>query len=242
MQVAIITGGNGRLGKEFTRTLEKEGVKVISFDLVGERVDIVRRNEVMKAVAKVIEEHGKIDILINNAAFNPKVGTDASITGEDCWDRYEEYSPEQWLNEFDVLHGAFWVTQEVAKHMIPANSGSIVWIGSPDGQFGPDHRKYGKDRFKSPAYCATKGAMFAMMRSWASYFSEVAPNVRSNALSLGGMDFGEFTDDFKERFNYRNMLHRPGKHDEANEALLFLCREGLAQGSVITLDGGQTAW
>ena len=249
--VAIITGAAGGLGINHAKILNDAGSTVISFDIskstslegVAKQmiVDITNREEVFKAVDTIINKYGKVDVLINNAALNPQVEGESS---KDSWAPHEEYPEELWKNEFDVgVHGAMWATQAVAKDMIKRNEGSIIFVSSVDALISQDYRKYKDGQFKSPAYPATKAALLGIMRTWAGYFAMQAPNVRSNALCLGGVDFGTMDKDFLKKFNDRNLLRRPANPDEYQGIILALASKATSfmTGSTIVIDGGQSA-
>lgn len=254
-RVAIVTGGAGRLGVKHIEILHDAGAKVFSFDVINNGslagiaeqivVDITKKQEVFSAVEEVISRQGRIDILINNAAFNPKVGSDAGSTGDECWSPHEQYPENLWRKEFDIgLNGAEFCTQAVARYMIPENRGCILNIASTSAITAPDHRKYKPGRFKSAAYPIVKTALLGLTRTWASYFASVAPKVRVNAVCFGAVNFGSMEPEFLAKLGERNMLGRPATPDEYKGAILFLCSDASAfmTASTVVIDGGQTAW
>lgn len=254
-RVAIITGGAGRLGIKHAEILHAAGARVVSFDVVkNDRlkeiaeqvvVDITKRAHVFKAVDDVLRNNGRVDILINNAAFTSKVGSDASTTEDACWSPHEQYPEELWRMEFDIgLNGALFCIQAVARHMIPQNRGCILNIASTSAITAPDHRKYKPGRFKSAAYPVIKTALLGLTRSWAGYFASVAPRVRVNAVCFGAVNFGTMEPEFLAKLGERNMLGRPATPDEYKGTVLFLCSDASAfiTASTLVADGGQTAW
>lgn len=254
-RVAIITGGAGKLGIKHAEILDVAGAKVVSFDIAKNdrlngiakqvMVDITKRTNVFKAVDKVVVQYGRVDILINNAAFNPKVGLDAGTTGDECWRPYEQYPERLWKMEFDIgLNGAFFCTQAVAKYMINENRGCILNIASTSAITAPDHRKYEPGRFKSAAYPVVKTALLGLTRSWAAYFASVAPRVRVNAVCFGAVNFGSMEPEFLAKLGRRNMLGRPALPDDYKGTVLFLCSDASSfiTASTLIADGGQTAW
>lgn len=254
-RVAIITGGAGKLGIKHAEILNAAGANVISFDIIKNDclngiakqviVDITKRTEVFRAIDEIAARYGRIDILINNAAFNPKVGADAGTTGDECWSPHEQYPEELWRMEFDIgLNGAFFCTQAVARYMIKGNRGCILNIASTSAITAPDHRKYEPGRFKSAAYPVVKTALLGLTRSWAAYFASVAPKVRVNAVCFGAVNFGSMEPGFLEKLGKRNMLGRPALPDEYKGTILFLCSDASAfiTASTLVADSGQTAW
>lgn len=253
-RVAIITGGAGRLGVKHAEILHDAGARVFSFDVVRQPalneiavqfiVDITKRDEVFRGVNSVLGLWGRVDILINNAAFNPKVGKDAGDTGDACWAPYEEFSEEQWDKELRIgLTGAQFCTQAVARYMIRENRGCILNIASTSAITAPDHRKYKTGRFKSVAYPVVKTALLGLTRTWASYFASVAPKVRVNAVCFGAVNFGSMEPEFLAKLGERNMLRRPATPNEYKGTVLFLCSDASSfiTASTLIADGGQTA-
>ena len=254
-RVAIITGGAGRLGIKHAEILHAAGASVISFDVarsddlnkIAEQVivDITKRADVVDAVDKIVARHSRIDILINNAAFNPKVGLDTDTTGNECWSPHEQYPEELWRMELDIgLNGAMFCTQAVARSMISRNRGCILNVSSTSAITAPDHRKYKSGRFKSAAYPVEKAALLGLTRSWAAYFASVAPKVRVNAICFGAVNFGSIEPEFLAKLGERNMLGRPAMPDEYKGTVLFLCSDAstFMTASTLVVDGGQTAW
>lgn len=255
-QVAIVTGGAGRLGVQHCKILHDAGARVISFDVarrnseldgIAEQavVDITSRDEVVRAVDILVSVYGRVDILINNAAFNPRVGKDADAASDECWGPYETYPESTWRKEFAIgLDGAQWCTQAVAKHMIPKNSGCIINIASTSAITTPDHRKYKPGKFKSVAYPIIKAALVHHANVWASYFSRVAPGIRINSVCFGAVNFGSVEPEFLAKLGERNMLGRPARPDEYQGVILFLCSKAaeFITASALVADGGQTAW
>ena len=254
-RVAIITGGAGKLGIKHAEILNEAGAYVVSFDIVKNNrlneiakqmiVDITKHTDVFRTVDEIVARHGRIDILINNAAFNPKVGSNADTTGDECWSPHEQYSEKLWKMEFDIgLNGAFFCTKAVARYMIKKNRGCILNIASTSAITAPDHRKYEPGRFKSAAYPVVKTALLGLTRSWASYFASVAPKVRVNAVCFGAVNFGSMEPEFLAKLGQRNMLGRPASPDDYKGTVLFLCSDASAfiTASTLVADGGQTVW
>lgn len=252
-EVAIVTGGAGRLGTQFCVALHDAGAKVVSFDVAESEklnglaeqmnVDITGREAVFKAVRKVAEQYGKVSILINNAAF--RISRKDAKVGDEGWGPHETYPEELWKKEFDVgLNGAMWCTQAAAEQMIKARRGSIVNIASTSAITAPDHRKYEKGRFKSAAYPVIKTALLGFTRGWASYFASAAPGVRVNAVCFGAVNFGSTEPEFLKKLGERNMLGRPARPDEYGGIIVFLCSPAATfiNASTLVADGGQTAW
>ena len=251
-RVAVITGGDGRLGIEHAKALSAAGARVYSFDTVRRDVlaefathmdvDITEPEKIADAVAKVVKETGRIDILVNNAVIDPPLPKE----GERGWEAYPEFSKGQWEKEIAVgLSGAQYSLQAVAPVMIKQKKGSVIQISSTSGITAPNHSKYPPGRFKSAAYPTVKTGLLGLTRAWASYFAAVgAPDVRVNALCLGAVNFKEITPELLEKLKGRNMFGRPARPSEYHGALVFLASDASAfmTAQTLIMDGGQTAW
>jgi NAD(P)-dependent dehydrogenase (short-subunit alcohol dehydrogenase family) len=254
-KTAIVTGGSGLLGVRHCEILDAAGATVYSFDirknpaLIGVAdqlaVDVTNRAACFKAVKKVADEAERVDILVNNAAFNPKVGSDARPEDDASWGPLEEMSSNQWRFEIAAsLDSAMYMTQAVARFMIPVNSGSIINVSSTAGITGTDQRKYKDGRYKSAAYGTAKTALLGFTRQWAAYFAAVSPNVRINAICPGGVNSGSMDPEFLKKLGSKNMLGRPATPNDYQGLILFLASEAssFVTASTIVADGGQTAW
>lgn len=237
-KVAIITGGAGMLGKEYTKILTAAGAaEVIWFDIKHSKpVNITDEKLVEEAVNIIMEKCGRIDILINNAGLNPPP------SDTENYKPYEKFSLERWRKEIDVgLTGAMICTKAVAPIMMKQKSGVIVNIVSDLALIAPNNSIYDDGKFKSIAYCTVKGALLEFTRAWASYLAPYG--VRVNALAPGGV-FNNQDAKFVEKNAKLNMLGRMAGKDEYNGAILFLCSDASSYmtGSVLVIDGGRTAW
>ncbi len=254
-KTAIITGGAGRLGIEHAIILKSAGATVVSFDVtkstalegIAEQyiVDITKPLDIKTAVDTIAKKHGGINILINNAAINPKVGKDATAADEAMFSPYELYPQLQWDKELAVgLSGSQFCIQAVAPYMMKQREGSIINISSTSSITAPQHGKYEKGKFKSVAYPTIKTALLGLTRAWASYFAAVAPGVRVNSVSFGAVNFGSMEPEFIAKLGARNMLGRPAQPDEYQGVILFLASKAseFITASNMVVDGGQTAW
>ena len=192
-RVAIVTGGVGLLGTEFCRTLAEAGASVAVLDLnaasssatadsltkngynaLGISADITKPDSVNAAVEKVLSEFGRLDILVNSAALDPKFDGDAMKKGavlspskEITPGSFEDYPLDQWNAAMNVnLTGMFLMTQACVKPMLAQGKrGSIINICSTYGLNGPDQRIYIKDgqrvAYKPVYYTVTKAGVLA---------------------------------------------------------------------------------
>jgi NAD(P)-dependent dehydrogenase (short-subunit alcohol dehydrogenase family) len=247
-KIAVVTGGAGLLGVMHRDALAAAGATVISFDLVVDderamRVDITNGEEVEASVSEVEQTYGQIDILVNNAARNPKVEDGVS------WSRLESFERKEWDADLAVgLTGAFLMSQAVGTAMANRRSGVILNICSDLAVIAPDQRLYrlpglpdDAQPVKPVTYSVVKHALLGLTRYLATYWASA--NVRVNALSPGGVENGQDAA-FVERLSALIPLGRMAHFDEYQGALLFLCSEASSYmtGQNLVVDGGRTVW
>ena len=263
--VAVITGGAGLLGKEFCRTLAEAGAAVAVVDLSGEAAktvadglnadgyralglatDITQPDSINAMVASVLSTFGRLDILVNSAALDPKFDPDAAAKGI-APGAFEDYPLEQWNAAMNVnLTGMFLVTQACVRPMLAqGKKGSIINICSTYGLNGPDQRIYIKDckrvAFKPVYYTVTKAGVLGFTKYLAAYYA--GTEIRVNALTPGGV-FNDHEDYFVKNYSVKTILGRMARKDEMNGALLFLASDASSYmtGNNVVVDGGWTAW
>jgi 2-deoxy-D-gluconate 3-dehydrogenase len=264
-RVAVVTGGVGLLGTEFCRTLAEAGAVVAVVDLnesasqaVAESLtssgyqalalptDITQPDAVSAAVDKALSAFGRIDILVNSAALDPKFDPDAVNKGITPG-AFEDYPLDLWNSALNVnLTGMFLMTQACVKPMIEqGKKGSIINICSTYGLNGPDQRIYIKDgkrvAFKPVYYTVTKAGVMGFTKYLAAYYAET--EIRVNALTPGGV-FNNHEDYFVRNYSAKTILGRMARKDEMNGALLFLASDASSYmtGNNVVVDGGWTAW
>lgn len=261
-RVAIVTGGAGLLGAEFCRTLAEAGATVAVADLdakkaeavaaglraaggnaAGIALDVTRPESVNQAVASVRKDHGRVDVLVNSAALDPKFD---AAHHEKAVNAFEDYPLEMWNQALSVnLTGMFLCSQAVSRLMLEQGQGVIINLCSTYGLVGPDQRIYerpGKPRqFKPVYYSVTKAGVLGMTRYLATYYA--GTGLRVNALTPGGV-FNEHDEEFVAHYSARTVLGRMARRDEMNGALLFLASDASSYmtGSNLVVDGGWTAW
>ena len=264
-RVAVVTGGVGLLGAEFCKTLAEAGASVAVVDLNGDaakkvadaltkdgyrakaiQADITKPDSVKAMAASVLSDFGRLDVLVNSAALDPKFDPDAAAKGI-APGAFEDYPLEQWNAAMNVnLTGMFLVTQACVKPMIvQGKKGSIINICSTYGLNGPDQRIYIKDgkrvAFKPVYYTVTKAGVMGFTKYLAAYYAE--SEIRVNALTPGGV-FNNHEDYFVKNYSAKTILGRMAKKDEMNGALLFLASDASSYmtGNNVVVDGGWTAW
>jgi NAD(P)-dependent dehydrogenase (short-subunit alcohol dehydrogenase family) len=264
-RVAVITGGVGLLGAEFCRTLAEAGAAVAVVDLNASAsqavtdsltnsgykalalpTDITQPDSVNVAVEKILSTFGRLDILVNSAALDPKFDPEAINKGITPG-AFEDYPLDLWNSALNVnLTGMFLMTQACVKPMIEqGKKGSIINICSTYGLNGPDQRIYIKEgkrvAFKPIYYTVTKAGVMGFTKYLAAYYAET--EIRVNALTPGGV-FNNHEDYFVKNYSAKTILGRMAKRDEMNGALLFLASEASSYmtGNNVVVDGGWTAW
>jgi 2-deoxy-D-gluconate 3-dehydrogenase len=197
-------------------------------------------------VASVLSTFGRLDILVNSAALDPKFDPDAASKGI-APGAFEDYPLSDWNAALNVnLTGMFLVTQACVKPMIAqGKKGSIINICSTYGLNGPDQRIYIKDgkrvAFKPVYYTTTKAGVMGFTKYLAAYYAET--EIRVNALTPGGV-FNNHEEYFVKNYSAKTILGRMAKKDEMNGALLFLASDASSYmtGNNVIVDGGWTAW
>jgi NAD(P)-dependent dehydrogenase (short-subunit alcohol dehydrogenase family) len=261
-RVAIVTGGAGLLGREFCRTLASAGAHVIVADIDGMQakqvadsildqglkaeslaLDITEPEAINSAEAHITDRHGRLDVLVNCAARDPKFDPAHRSLHTNA---FEEFPLSAWRKALDVnLTGMFLVTQMTARLMRESGSGSIINICSTYGLVGPDQRIYQRQgeepRIKPVYYSTTKAGVLGFTRYLAAYFA--GTRIRVNALSPGGV-FNNHDEEFVRQYSARTILGRMAERSEMNAALLFLASDGSSYmtGANLVVDGGWTAW
>jgi NAD(P)-dependent dehydrogenase (short-subunit alcohol dehydrogenase family) len=266
--VAIVTGGAGRLGTQYVRTLASAGALVASFDIVDRlgavaepllaefgdavsfhRVDITRRDAVDAAVAAVAARFGAPTILVNNAGLGSSPADGALETGA-----FERYPESAWTAMIDShLKGTFIVSQSFiaafksARETRPTVAGSIVNVSSTYGLVTPDQSVYdfrregGAEYYKPVGYSVAKSGVLNFTRWLAEYCAPF--NVRVNTLVPGGVAEKEHSPQFVAEYVKRTPLGRMATDEDYNGAIVFLASKASAYmtGAMLVVDGGWTA-
>jgi len=261
-RVAIITGGAGMLGYQHGAILASAGARVVLLDLasanpqarakqlsdefgtdsIGIACDIGCETSLKEACAQILTAFGRIDILINNAANNPKVEG-----GNMAWSRLENFPLAVWDADIRVgLTGAFLCSRIFGAEMAKRKSGVIVNVASDLAVIAPDQRLYRVDGLpeesqpvKPVTYSVVKTALLGLTRYLATYWSSA--NIRVNAISPGGVFNGQ-PEVFLSRLKQLIPLNRMANRDEYQGAILFLCSDASSYmtGANLVIDGGRS--
>ncbi|MFA7641573.1 MAG: 3-oxoacyl-[acyl-carrier-protein] reductase [Candidatus Cloacimonadaceae bacterium] len=241
--VVLVTGGSRGIGLAIAEHFGKAKAKVIilgrnqesldsaikqlkdqGFDAAGYQASVSDSARMEEVFASVIKDHGKIDVLINNAG----------VTKDNLLLRMKE---EDWESVMDInLKGAFVCTQKAFKHMMRARKGSIINISSVIGLIG---------NAGQANYAASKGGIIAFTKSCAKEF---APrNIRVNAIAPGFIETemtAELPDDVRAEYAKVIPLGKMGNAAEVAQVCLFLASENSSYitGQTIAVDGGLTMY
>jgi NAD(P)-dependent dehydrogenase (short-subunit alcohol dehydrogenase family) len=262
-RVAVITGGAGLLGREHAKVLADAGARIVLVDLPGAQPDFHAQQiqpsggmgiatDITDPVAirslseQVLERFGRIDILINNAANNPKVESPTDAMGL----RFENLPLDLWNRDLSVgLTGAFLCSQVLGSHMAQSRQGGVILnIASDLALISPDQRLYrqpGLQEHEQPVkpvtYSVVKTALIGLTRYLATYWAEAG--IRVNALSPGGVANRQ-PEEFVANLSKLIPLARMAKVDEYQAAVLFLCSDASSYmtGANLIMDGGRSVW
>ncbi len=234
--VVLITGGAGFLGGHFATALKAAGATVVVTDLTEADVvmDVTDQQSIDDAFASVVSEHGKIDVVINNAARDPKFDAKSDQNQLD-FTNYPEEAMQASLNV--NLLGAWRVCKTAVEQMKTAGGGTIVNVASFYGVTPPRQEVYPVGTEKPIDYAITKAGLIMLTRQIASQFG--ADGIRANALAPGGV-FNEHDDEFVAKYKEHTSLDRMNTPEEIADALVFLCSpasRGMT-GETLVVDAG----
>lgn len=237
-KICIVTGGAQGIGRCIVETFAQQNATMVyACDMnaqVAEELEAQYPNVKVKtlnvcdrqAIHSLVEEiktqHGKIDVLVNNAG----------ITRDNLLDRMSE---DDWDLVINVnLKGVFNMTQAVAPIMIEHGVGSIVTMSSvvgTDGNIGQSN------------YGATKGGVITMTKGWAKEFSRKGAQVRANCVAPGFIETPmtvDLPEKVLEHMKSKTPLGRMGKPQDIADGVAFLASDkaSFITGQTLKIDGG----
>lgn len=251
-RVVLVTGGAGLLGEMHSQAIVENGGKVIIGDInleATEKVcDSINSKYPGKAysvylnvldktsIQNVLGKYSDINILINNAAIDPKVTDSSGPSGS-----FESLSLEEWTLSVDVMmKGTFLCSQVFCPHFKKNGGGIVINISSDLGVIAPDQRIY--EGFEKPiTYSAAKHGIIGMTKYLATYYAQ--SNIRVNSISPGGV-YANQPQDFVDRLTNLIPMGRMANKDEYKGSIVFLCSDASSYmtGHNLVVDGGRTVW
>jgi len=223
-RVALVTGGDRGIGRAISLALAKKGYAVAinyrknkdmaeetkrMIEEIGGRAmivkfDVSKRDEVREGVKRIIDEFGRIDVLINNAG----------ILGKHS--KFYEIDDKEWDEVLSTnLKGAFIVTQEVTKYM---KKGKIVNIASIAGRNGGTVGVH---------YASSKAGIIGLTFALAS---QLAPDILVNGVAPGPVDTELLSEEKKKELSKLTPLGRVAKPEEIAHAVIFLLENDYING------------
>jgi NAD(P)-dependent dehydrogenase (short-subunit alcohol dehydrogenase family) len=242
--VALVTGGNGGLGQRICHALAKEGVHIaVMYAQSRDQAEGVARElassyqvnaaafaceiadaaAVKRLVEAVSKRFGRIDILVNDAAYNKSIPfADLDNLTEEVWDKIMAVN----------LTGPMRLTKAVAPVMKAQGRGRIVNISSVAG-LGPQG--------SSIAYAVSKAGLIHLTRCMAV---ALAPETLVNCVAPGLLEGTRATSNLRpeqiERASAGSLLKKAADKDDCADMVVTMCRTETMTGQTIVIDSGRT--
>lgn len=265
---ALITGAAGLLGFQHALALLESNSNLVLTDIQLDsllkvkksllekypeanilifKLDVKSKISILNIYDELKTKNISINILINNAALNPKFEKDAN---NNSLTRLENFKLDDWNKEIAVgLTGAFLCSQIFGTDMAKERKGGcILNIASDLSVISPDQRLYKNDDsnnesqpVKPVTYSVIKTGLIGLTKYLATYW--LGSNIRCNSLSPGGI-YTSQSDEFREKLSNLIPLGRMAKKDEYRAAIQFLCSEASSymNGHNLVMDGGRSIW
>ncbi len=251
-KVILVMGGSGNLGTAEINALASFGATVLSVHLQDEQSSNETRPNVIHIEANfadsseyqsvfetIAKNYGRIDVLINNAAYGGGSG------GKGISLEIENFDDESWLSGIEGNLGLTFRNIRASIPFMKENGGSIINIASMYGVVSPDPSIYGDSGNNSPVtYGVSKAGVLQMTRYAAAHLAKYG--IRVNAVTPGPFPNEKTLSnkEFSQKLADKTMLKRVGVSDEISGAIVLLASDAstFMTGSNITVDGGWTAW
>jgi NAD(P)-dependent dehydrogenase (short-subunit alcohol dehydrogenase family) len=267
-RTALVTGAGGLLGRQHVAALAEAGARVVvtdiglaqadaaigaikesapSAELVSAAIDVTSLDSIRTVSEDLAGRNISVDILVNNAAIDPKVTSAPGVTHSS---RFEAFPIPQWQTEIAVgLTGAMLCSQVFGGAMAKRRRGVILNIASDLGVIAPDQRLYRQPTVtreeeqpvKPVTYSVIKHGLIGLTKYLATYWAD--QGVRVNAISPGGV-FNNQGPAFVERLTRLIPMGRMADVDEYRAAVQFLCSDASSYmtGQNMIMDGGRSVW
>jgi len=228
--VVIVTGGAAGIGRATAERFAAEGARVVVWDVTSEpKIDVTDRESVERAVDDVIRQHGRIDVLVNNAG----IVRDAQLV------KWKDGAVVSTMDDatFDAvvnvnLKGVFVCTRAIVPHMIRAGRGVILNASSIVGLYG---------NFGQTNYAATKAGVISFTQTWARELGRYG--IRVNAVApgfIGTEILKAMPPKVLESMAAKAPLGRMGEPGDIANAYAWLASDAarFVSGAVLSVDGG----
>ena len=263
-KIVVITGGAGMLGEKHAEAIAEFGGTPVLLDVDKKAgteksrkiaknyqvecehilCDITIESQLISVKDYLLNKFGHIDILINNAAIDPKVEKNKKKLF-----RLENFLIEQWNHEINVgLTGAMLCSKVFGNEMAKQREGVILNISSDLGIIAPNQRIYKKENFpeheqpvKPVTYSVIKHGIIGLTKYLATYWAD--RGVRCNAICPGGV-YNNQPDEFVKKISNLIPLGRMATEDEYKASVAFLLSDAskYMNGTIIPIDGGRSIW
>jgi NAD(P)-dependent dehydrogenase (short-subunit alcohol dehydrogenase family) len=226
-KIALITGADNGIGAGCAAMFAEEGAIIIGVDLAD--CDVTDEHAVAGLMKRIIQSHGRLDIVVNAAA-----------TAVFKW--IEELSYAEWRSTITAeLDSVFMVTRAAWPLLKASGHASII-------NFASANARHALEGSPALAHVAGKGGVLAMTRQLAM---EGAPHgIRANSIAPGFIQTAataahlEADPGFQEVVLAKNMIKRLGSPEDVAHCALWLASDeaGYVTGADIAVDAGATAW
>lgn len=246
-RVALVTGGAGLYGRQIVEALAEAGARTFMasrnvealrkqadvFRQAGLNVEVLQYDQsseesIQQLFKQVVDAAGTVDVLVNNSVLRPMRDWTGTVA---------EFAKSMEVN----VIGLFAITKIFGDFMAEKGKGSIINVGSIQGEVGPDFSLYeGLNMMTPPDYFVHKGGMLQLTRYAASRLGPCG--VRVNTITPGGF-FNNQDPRFLARYNDRTFLGRMAGESDLKGVIVFLASDASAYvtGDNIHIDGGYTA-
>lgn len=226
-KVVVVTGGAAGIGRATVEAFENEGAKVVVWDVPA--VDVTKPDVVTAAAAEVMAQHGRIDVLVNNAG----IVRDAQLIKWKDGQTISQMDDATFDAVINVnLKGVFVCTRAVVPHMIQGGGGVVLNASSIVGLYG---------NFGQTNYAATKAGVISFTKTWARELGKF--NIRVNCVAPGFIAT-DMVKAMPQKVLDNMAAHTPlgmmGEPADIANAYVWLASSAakFVHGAVLSVDGG----